>query len=453
MLRIPEELLAQGQLRRIKHALTLPLPRSSFGSGEGPKSFRAYTYENGVISVPRNWPGARHFVRHSSFADRRSHGRPINLTFNLTFREGQQRFVRQLAESLREDGLGTIGQAACGFGKSLCGMATVAELNTTTLVVVHKEKLMSQMAEAAQKSLGVTPGIVQGSRCEYLGFPISIAMVQSLYQNDYGQDFYNYFGVTLCDETHRMAASSFSAAINKVNSLYRIGLTATPRRGDKLEDVFFWNIGEIGSIGKGKFVDCSVYQIDWAPQLTRGQWTFRGQPHLPRMITALSKDTARTAMICRLIAKAVRSGRNALILSDRVAHVDDICNRLLKVFKAAGETYTVGVFRAGGTKKIRAERDRAVGCNVTLGTWSMAMEGLDIPAKDTVFFATPKVDVEQACGRIRRLYEGKKPPLVVDICDDLGYLQSFARKRERYYLSSGNDKNTWTIKYISRIAA
>ena len=105
------------------------------------------------------------------------------------------------------------------------------------------------------------------------------------------------------------------------------------------------------------------------------------------------------------------------------------------------------------TKKVKAERARAVDCDVTIGTWAMAMEGLDIPAKDTVFFATPKADVEQACGRIRRIYGSKKPPMIVDICDDLGFLHRFARKRENYYVTSGLDKGVWVIRYVKRVAA
>ena len=446
-------MLTPRQVKRIKRALTLRLPSADYGFGEGPRSFAAYKDDGIVLSVPRNWADARSYLRHSAFEDRRAHGTPINLTFNTTFRPGQHQFVEDIVSGIRRNGLGAIGQAGCGFGKTACATAVMAELDTTTLVVVHKEKLMQQFSDACQQFLGVKPGIIQGNRCEYKGFPISIGMIQSLYQRDHGPDFYNYFGLLVCDETHRMAAPTFNEAICKINSRYRLGLTATPRRGDNLEDVFFWHIGEIESVGRGQFLDCSVYQIDWNPQLKRGQWMFRGRPHLGRMITALAKDSDRTGMLCRLIAKATRAGRNSLVLSDRCAHVDDICNRLQLGFKAAGESYTVGVFRAGGTKKVKAERARAVDCDVTIGTWAMAMEGLDIPAKDTVFFATPKADVEQACGRIRRIYGSKKPPMIVDICDDLGFLHRFARKRENYYVTSGLDKGVWVIRYVKRVAA
>jgi superfamily II DNA or RNA helicase len=257
----------------------------------------------------------------------------------------------------------------------------------------------------------------------------------------------------LVHNCHRVAAPTFAAAIEKFNSLYRVGLTATPRRGDKMEDVFHWHLGEVEAVGRGKFLDCSVYVIEWDPLLKPGQWQFRGRPNLGKLITALSKEDARTDMIVRLIAKAARAGRKILFLSDRVAHLDEIRNRLQKMFRLAGESYSVGIFGAGTTKKVQAARKFALEADIMGGTWAMASEGLDSPERDTIFFATPKADVEQACGRIRRLYDGKKQPLIVDVHDNIAFLGRFARKRQRYYRNSGTDKSPWPVKVVSRIAS
>ena len=450
MLRIPEDRLTGSQLAEIQHELTLRLPDAGdFGFGPGgPRTMRVYQRGGGILSVPRNWHGAREFIEINGVEDRRSAGSPISLRFNAAYREGQEKFIRLTLEGLREDGLGAIGQAGCGFGKTVCATAMISELDTTTLFVVHKEKLMKQFIAASEQFLDYTPGRIQAGECDFEGKKICVGMIQSLHQKDYPAELYDHFGLVMVDECHRVAAPTFAAAIEKFNAQYRIGLTATPRRGDKMEDVFHWHLGEVEAVGRGKFLDCSVYVIDWDPLLKPGQWQFRGKPNLGKLITALSKEDARTDMIVRLIAKAARAGRKILFLSDRVAHLDEIRSQ-------AGEAEhgRIWIFGAGNTKKIQAAREFALEADIMGGTWAMASEGLDSPERDTIFFCTPKADVEQACGRIRRLYDGKKQPMVVDIHDNIAFLGRFARKRQRFYRNSGTDKSPWPVKIISRIAS
>jgi hypothetical protein len=345
VLKIPLSRLTPAKLSSIQKALTLKLPDGgSFGFGAGGGVLRLYKVMHGYVHVPRNWPRARRFIQMNQVEDRRSVGFPIDLKWKGTPREGQEQFWETFLEALDEDGCGAIAQAACGFGKTVVATKIISELNTTTLVVVHKEKLRDQFITACETFLGITPGVIQGPNCDYKGHKICVAMIQSLYQKDYGQDFYNYWGLVVTDETHRIAAPTFLEAIQKIPSKYRIGLTATPRRGDRMEDVFFWNIGDIGAVGRGRYLDCSVYIVEWSPSFSDEAYFFRGRPNLGKLITALSKDEARTAMICRLAADAVRKGRKLIILSDRVAHLTDFKDRLARGFRAAGDPYTVEIF-------------------------------------------------------------------------------------------------------------
>jgi superfamily II DNA or RNA helicase len=84
------------------------------------------------------------------------------------------------------------------------------------------------------------------------------------------------------------------------------------------------------------------------------------------------------------------------------------------------------------------ERELAVtedSCNIILGTYAMAAEGMDIPKLDTLILASPKGNVEQAIGRVQRkrpedrLYE----PLVIDIVDDFSVFSGQYKKRHTYY--------------------
>jgi len=69
-----------------------------------------------------------------------------------------------------------------------------------------------------------------------------------------------------------------------------------------------------------------------------------------------------------------------------------------------------------GQARFRIERSRR--CGLVFGTYQYAKEGLDDPGLDTLFLATPKSDVEQPAGRILRIEEGKKTPLIVDFVDE-----------------------------------
>lgn len=457
MLRIPFHLLGPGDLRLMKEELTLRLPDAGdFGFGKkGPRNMEVFRDELDHLAVPRNWPGVREFLAYKAdeFDDQRAFGDPIGLTFGADYRPGQEAFISGVLEGLREDRLGAIGQAGCGFGKTVCATSLIAQLDTTTLFVVHKEKLADQFVAACEQFLGYTPGRIQGGECDFEGKKICVGMIQSLHQKDYPDELYRHFGLVMVDECHRVAAPTFAAAIERFHSRYRIGLTATPRRGDKMEDVFHWHLGEVEAVGRGRFLDCSVYGVEWEPLLKPGQWQFRGKANLGKLITALSQEDARTDMIVRLILKAARAGRKILFLSDRCAHLDEIQARLRANFERAGETYTVGIFGAGATKKAERQREEALLCDIMGGTWSMASEGLDSPERDTVFFCTPKADVEQACGRIRRLLDGKKQPMVVDIIDKISFLGRLAKKRQRYYRGPGTDKSPWPVKIVSRIAS
>jgi predicted helicase len=65
----------------------------------------------------------------------------------------------------------------------------------------------------------------------------------------------------------------------------------------------------------------------------------------------------------------------------------------------------------------------------------MAAEGMDIPKLDTLVFATPKSDVEQAIGRIQRKRPEDRmyPPLVIDVVDSHSVFSRQAKKRHRFY--------------------
>jgi superfamily II DNA or RNA helicase len=81
----------------------------------------------------------------------------------------------------------------------------------------------------------------------------------------------------------------------------------------------------------------------------------------------------------------------------------------------------------------RGELD-AVDARVVVANYPMASEALDIPHLDTILCLTPMVGfIEQVVGRIVRIADNKRVPLVVDVVDNVGLFAGMARTRNRWY--------------------
>ena len=134
--------------------------------------------------------------------------------------------------------------------------------------------------------------------------------------------------------------------------------------------------------------------------------------------------------------KACESGRQVLVLSDRVDH----CSELAEAIAARGIKASPLVGKM--TKKQRAEvlekanqREVQVVCATTV-----ADEGLDLPSLDTVVLTTPTKAlgrIQQRIGRIMRPHPEKQSPVVIDCIDDIGAMRGLARKRQRLYTQIG----------------
>ena len=73
-----------------------------------------------------------------------------------------------------------------------------------------------------------------------------------------------------------------------------------------------------------------------------------------------------------------------------------------------------------------------------VATFTLAHEGLDIPALDTVILSTPHSDVKQAVGRIMRETKGKNnDPVIYDMVDHWSVLWAMYSKRLKMYHESG----------------
>lgn len=365
----------------------------------------------------------------------------INLGPNENQKQDQKSWVDTLLESVKQ-GYGAVGQADPGWGKTVAALEVIARLGKTTAVLVHKEFLMNQWAERIADCYRISQneiGFVQQDRCDYEGKKIVMIMVQSLLARDYPQSLFDYFGTVAVDEVHRFGAVEFRRAITMFPARYRIGVTATPKRTDGLENVFFWHIGDIAVVGDRRKIKPTIQIIRTGVIPTdydlRQMKDYKRDYSLNKIVSWLVGRDDRNRLIVDLILKAGRSGRKVLLLSGRRLHLEYLTQRLKAELAKTGERFTWGYYVGG-----MSERERTISATRQLlfGTYQMAAEGLDIPELDTLFLTTPKGNVEQAVGRILRDVEGKKEPTVLDFVDDsVPMCDNLARKRVRTYKRLG----------------
>ena len=479
--RIRQSHLRRGEMDLIRSELTLVQKGGEewgFGPGQVVPLFTEY---GDFVEIPRAYGAA--LLGDRPWIDETMHGSPIEAHFTKTLRPEQgpliDDFMSQMGHRKREDArFGGIFSAACGTGKTVMAIRMICDIGRTAIILVHTSFLMKQWVDQILAFTDLSPedvGRIQQDRCEWQGRKICVAMIESLVAREYERDMYKHFGVAVLDEVHRHGAASWHKAIMRFPARLRIGLSATPRRGDGLWNIIRWNVGEVLTRATGG-EKAKVFQIFTGLDVPHDVYE-RGdhEINLAKLLSVVCGSARRNDLIANELVRAVKKGRRVLVLSDRLAHLDALqalfeakweadptLGPLVGVpTKAEAESISVlmgcdshavstGVTFAGPQEEAEVRIGRYVGgisdkqieyartCNLLFGTLAYAKEGLDDPGMDTLFLVSPKGDVEQPVGRILRRLEGKGTPIVVDFVDEkIGPCIGFKRKRLKQYAALG----------------
>jgi superfamily II DNA or RNA helicase len=145
-----------------------------------------------------------------------------------------------------------------------------------------------------------------------------------------------------------------------------------------------------------------------------------GDEDLVALHRALVADDARNAQIVADVVAALKRGRNCLVLTRRVAHLDALASRLAEQGHSA-LILQGGMSTVDRRTTVSRLADAKVGDGVlVIGTTPFIGEGFDAPALDTLFLAAPvSFDglLVQCAGRVVRLAPGKEVAEVHDYHD------------------------------------
>ena len=416
--------LSEQQIQQLKKDLTAkPHMVQGFGPpNQKPVQYPIYLESNSSYYIPRFY-GIKTFGQPKK--DNLDDGLPINIEFQGSLRP-EQLPIQKLY--LDQQGGGIIS-LKCGGGKTVLALSIIASLKRKTIVLVHKDFLMTQWRERILQFLpDAKIGKIQQDTVDVENKDIVLAMVQSVSVKEYPQEVFDQFGLAVFDECHHLGAEVFFKSMRKVSSKYMLGLSATPKRKDGLQWVFESFIGPIVYMTKdivteGVVVNVVDYHSD-NEHYCKECLNYMGKPVLPKMINNICEYWPRTQKILELCKENYDIGRKVIILSDRRNHLDMMLAWLLKQGIPSG-------LYVGGMKPFDLEQSQEK--DVILGTFSMAAEGMDIPKLNTIILASPKSDVVQAVGRIMREKANvrKFHPLIIDINDTHNNFQTFKRQCQK----------------------
>ena len=363
-----------------------------------------------------------------------SEGLDIDIKFNGSLRKEQEPIVKLYLDAAEKKGGGIIS-LKCGGGKTVLALYLLSVLKKKTVVVVHKDFLMTQWRDRILQFLpDARIGKIQQNTVDVEDKDIVLAMVQSLSMKEYDPEVFQSFGLAIFDECHHLGAEVFSKSMAKVASKYMLGLSATPNRKDGLRKVFEWYIGDLvytsnTDDSKDEAVEVNIIEYyDETPDYCKLELTYMKKPCCPIMINNICENQHRTDRIYEKIKEVYDLGRKILILSDRRGHLDNImkwCNDNI-------EDKVAGLY-VGGMKPndLRDSQEK----DIILGTFSMASEGMDIPKLNTILLVSPKSDIVQSVGRILREKPEQRThhPLIIDYLDTHPNFSVFQRQYKKRF--------------------
>ena len=401
--------------------------KNTFGTE---KYFKLVEETENQIIIPRGFIGKLlRFCKEQNlefdFQDNRKLRNEISYTFNATLRNHQEKSI----ESVSKKDFGVI-VAPPASGKTIMGLKIIADKRQPALIVVHRKQLLEQWQERVQAFLGIPKqeiGIIGQGKTK-IGKQITIATIQSLQKQI--EQIQNQFGTILVDECHHIPAETFRNSIEKLNTFYLYGLTATPFRKYNDDKLIFAFLGEIISeITSNEIENFQHAQI--IVRTTNLDVPFNSKTdNFETLSKILVHDSERNKLILNDIKNENQKGKRIAIITERREHI----NTLYLFLKQSYEVVTLSGDDSENNRKSKWQTLQQGNFQILITTGQYFGEGSDLSNISSLFLAYPfsfKGKLIQYIGRVQR---SEINPTIYDYRDiKIDYLNKLFLKRNTYY--------------------
>jgi superfamily II DNA or RNA helicase len=422
-------------IKNIKKDLTVcPYQPIQFNKKEG--KFIVFSENEEFISVPKFY-GLKKFGEPDKNYEKK--GIPMNINFKGKPKPKQEEILKQTIDHIDQNSGGLIC-AGCGQGKTFMALYIANHYKVKTLIIVHKTFLLNQWIDRINEFTDARVGIIQQNKVEVDEKDFVVGMLQSIAKDKYESDIFSDFGMVIFDEAHHAPSEYFSKALPIISCKRSLALSATPKRSDKMEKVLFWFLGDIAyKQPPNENKNVLVKVIDYTTKhktFKEYKIPFTGDINRPKTLNKLVEIDNRNKFIIENLKEImIEKNRKVLLLSDRIEHLKKLKEEIDLIGK-----YTCDFYIGGRKQK---DLDNASECQILLGSYGMASEGLDIPTLNTLIMTTPRREVEQSIGRITRKAH-KIQPLVIDFTDNIPCFKKQGEYRQKLY-----KKLKYNVKVIS----
>lgn len=393
--------------------------------------------------------------------DKTFHGKMIDVAFRGQLRDEQAMALNDLLQY--DNG---ILSGTTAFGKTIVAIKMIAERKVNTLILVDKVNLLSQWKDRLSEFLVLNEAFPEpmrttkrkkrrskkesvigqlGAGKNTLNGIVDIAIMQSLSRQGKVKEYVKDYGMIIADECHHASAFTYELILKTTHAKYVYGLTATPTRKDGHHPILFMHCGPI------RFRDNPRKQAEKRPfdhYIVPRFTSLRIPLHkdekdvsIQELYAEISGNDFRNQQIVEDILRNFHKGRNCLVLSLRIAHVEwlakELGRKVSNVFKLIG-----GMGKSSTHEEFQRLADIPANDNIILvATGHFIGEGFDEPRLDTLFLTMPiswKGTLQQYAGRLHRLYETKKEVRIYDYVDiHVKMLERMYQKRLNGYASMG----------------
>lgn len=403
--------------------------------------------------------------------DKRSFGKPIRVNFKGQLREQQDYAAAKLEQF--ENG---VLWAPTAFGKTVLAAYMVSRRKVSTLILLSSTDMIDQWIDEFKRFLDIDEkppvyytktgiekrrssviGTLKGGSDKTTGI-IDFALIGSAYHK--GKFFENIdsYGMVLIDECHHIASAQGQALMQRIRAKYIYGLSATPNRSDKLDEIVYMLLGPVRHKYSAKEqADEQGLERYLIPRFTRVVNISGEQLDIHKADTLIAQSTVRNEQIVQDTKSAVSKGRTPVILTKLKKHAEILSNMLEG---AADHIFLIYGDQTYKQNQEIKEEMMSVPDSETLiliGTGQKLGEGFNFPRIDTLMLAAPlkfEGRLIQYVGRLNRLYKGKKDSVVYDYVDPhIGFFDRQYKHRLTGYKKLGYKVLSEPISKLNRINA